>query len=112
MIWQESHVKLTQDELLAEARKRFGDNPMTWAFKCPNCGDVATAKDFPSGSEQLGQACVGRFLGALGCRSNDEWTASGGRGCDWCAFGLFSGPWTVIMPNGKEVGSFPLADVP
>ncbi|MBB0232555.1 VVA0879 family protein, partial [Streptomyces calidiresistens] len=37
---------LTQAELLAEARAAFGNDPLTWAFRCPNCGDVATGQDF------------------------------------------------------------------
>ncbi len=87
--------KLTQAELLAEARARFGDDPTTWAFVCPSCADVATAANFPAGSDQLGQYCVGNFLT--------------GRGCDWKAFGLIRGPWEIVMPDGRSVWGFALA---
>lgn len=92
------HRELTLAEFVAEARKRFGDDPMKWAFRCPNCGDVATPADFPHDPHRIGQECAGRH--------------HAGRGCDWAAYGLISGPWFVTMPDGSEVGSFPLADVP
>ncbi len=89
------HRKLTQDELVAEALARFGSDPRTWKFACPNCGDHAVAGDFPKGSEQLGQYCVGNFVE--------------GRGCDWKAFGLFRGPWEIVMPDGHSSWGFALA---
>lgn len=92
--------KLTQDELVAEARERFGDDPRQWAFVCPRCGDVATAQDFPNGSAQLGQYCAGNF--------EPHWGA--GRGCDWKAFGLIRGPWEIVMPDGHSSWGFALAD--
>lgn len=107
---------LTQDELQDECIKRFGPDPAKWAFRCPSCDDVAVAADFSPftksgfGSELLGQECIGRHLGALSYKTQEEWKASGGRGCDWAAYGLFHGPWFVKLPNGKEIPSFPLAD--
>lgn len=106
-------VKRTQDELVAALTERFGEDPTTWAFICPRCGDIARSGDFKAamdksgvegfGSDRLGQECIGRLLGAL---SKD---GQASRGCDWAAYGLFSGPEYVILPNGKEVASFPIA---
>ncbi|AWN05580.1 hypothetical protein SEA_JEFE_88 [Microbacterium phage Jefe] len=111
-------VKRTQDELVAELRSRFGDNPQDWAFICPQCGDIARSADFKAaleasgrdgyGSDHLGQICVGRLLGALD-KSPDPYT---GRGCDWAAFGLFSGPEFVILPDGRERPCFAIAPAP
>jgi hypothetical protein len=100
--------KLSQAELVAEAKERFGDDPKAYAFLCPKCEDVATIADFIDVGEPdaAGQHCIGRNLGALKVLP-DEWQ---GRGCDWTAYGLFGGPWTVVMPDGREVHSFPLAD--
>jgi hypothetical protein len=114
---------LTQAELLAELNERFGDDPMDWAFQCPGCKDVATARDFREAlaahpgqhtdgspvmaSDLLGQECIGRTLGAL--RRDVKYA---GRGCNWCAYGLFSGPWFIVLPDGRKVASFPLADAP
>lgn len=115
--------KLTQAELLAELRQRFGDDPMGWAFKCPRCGDIATGRDFRealeahphqhrsgepvTASDVLGKECIGRTLGALG--ANGKYT---GRGCDWTAHGLFRGPWEITMPDGHSTWGFPLAPAP
>src|SRR5579859_6564022 len=100
-----NHSKLTQADLIALAKARFGANPMDWAFRCPGCGDIATAADFPDGQrDRIGQECTGRHRGAL------KGTAD--RGCDWVAYGLIRGPWIITMPDGREIGSFPLADAP
>ena len=105
----------TQQDLCDEAAARFGDDARDWAFRCPSCGDVATARDFKDAGadpNRIGQECIGRHLGAL---SGKKPTKDGGRslasrGCDWCAYGLFRGPWLIDLPNGKTVGSFPLAE--
>lgn len=115
--------KLTQAELVAEAREKFGPDPMGWAFKCPVCGDAATARDFrdaleshprlargepATASDLLGQECIGRTLGAL----NRDGKKYAGRGCDWAAYGLFKGPWEIVMPDGHSAWSFALAAAP
>ena len=101
------HRKLTQAELVDEAAAAFGDDPRGWAFRCPRCGDVATIGDFAAGDTDglVGQECIGRSLGALD-GPTDAWT---GRGCNWTAYGLFPGPWEIVMPDGRSVWSFPLA---
>jgi hypothetical protein len=112
---------LTRGQLLAEARERFGDNPLDWAFQCPSCGDIATGHDFRAAlaehprshadgkavtaSDLLGQECIGRTLGALDGPA-DAWK---GRGCDWTAYGLIRGPWIVDVGDGKTGTCFPLA---
>jgi len=111
---------LTQAELVAEARALFGDEPLDWAFRCPSCGDVANGHDFQKAladnprqrkdnstviaSDVIGQECIGRTLGALG--KTAKYT---GRGCNWAAYGLFAGPWAIVLPNGRTAHSFPLA---
>lgn len=114
------HRTLTQAELVTEARTRFGDDPLKWAFQCPSCGDVANGEDFRQAlaehprtnlrtnepviaSDIVGQECIGRTLGALS-RKNYK-----GRGCDWAAYGLFAGPWSITLPSGRTAHSFPLA---
>jgi len=111
---------LTRKELVDLARARFGPSTLDWKFRCPNCGDIATTRDFqdalaahpqswPDGdpivaTALIAQECIGRTIGAL---DNPKWT---GRGCSWSAYGLFPGPWTVILESGKRVSSFPLAE--
>jgi hypothetical protein len=108
------HRKLTQQQLGELARERFGNDPKTYAFKCPSCGDVATIADFieAGAPDAAGQDCIGRHLGAL-----SKTAKYAGRGCDWAAYGLFRGPWEIVMPaeDGKperSAWSFPLADAP
>lgn len=113
MTAKSSYRKLTQAELLAEAKQRFGDDIWTWAFRCPHCDDVATFADFKQAGanpELCGQECIGRHLGALDPKSTNT------RGCDWAAYGLFRGPWEVVVPAEgdkpeRSIWSFPLAEV-
>jgi hypothetical protein len=116
-----NHRTLTQAELVAEATERFGKDPLNWAFQCPSCGDIATGTDFSEAlaehprkhrtgaeviaSDVVGQECIGRTLGALR-KGHGKYT---GRGCDWAAYGLFGGPWTVALPDGRTMHAFPLA---
>ncbi|MEU6229958.1 VVA0879 family protein [Streptomyces sp. NPDC047042] len=113
--------KLTQAELVAEATERFGADPIKWAFRCPTCGDIANGEDFREAlaanprkrrsgedviaSDVVGQECIGRTLGAL-AKGQGKYT---GRGCDWAAYGLFGGPWTITLPDGRSMHAFPLA---
>jgi hypothetical protein len=90
-----TQTRFTQAELMAEGRARFGDDPLTWAFVCPSCGDVATLRDFQDATGDIalaGQECIGRSLGALLKPPSNE------RGCDWAAYGLLPGPWIVVLP--------------
>lgn len=107
------HRKLTQDELLAELRAAYGDDPMQWAFACPNCKTVTTGqalsdalKAYPRQrrngertitSDLLGTECIGR--------TDPE------QGCNWAAYGLFRGPWEVELSSGESMWCFPIAEV-
>lgn len=113
---QSAYRKISIDELIAEARERFGVDPHDWAFACPNCGDVATMRDFIAigmDPECAGQECIGRYLGALAFgRQRTE-----GRGCDWAAYGFVQGPWEIVAPARgyrpeRRIWAFPLADAP
>lgn len=108
---------LTQAELVVEARERFGEDPKTWAFVCPNCADIANAQDFIDANadpNRVGQECIGRSLGALAKAAvGTDGRKHAKRGCDWAAYGLFPGPWSIEVPDGKggtrTVSSFALA---
>lgn len=106
-----THRRLTQEELATEAAQCFGPDPRTWAFQCPRCGDIAVAGDFPVGEEgRLGQECVGRWRGALkGPANGNAGQGVAERGCDWTAYGLFRGPWEIVLPDGRSIWGFPLA---
>ncbi|MFI1535485.1 VVA0879 family protein [Streptomyces anandii] len=121
-----AHRELTQAELWAEARERFGRDTLNWAFQCPSCGDVATGEEIRDAltarpqvhsdshlragrpvewTDVLGQQCIGRLLAELG--------GSTSRGCMFAAFGLIPAPWLVTLPHSsKPQRCFPLAPAP
>lgn len=108
------HVRVTQDELVVEATLRFGADPMLFAFQCPTCDDVATIGEWKELGDpgRAGQECIGRKLGAL-----KKPKATNKRGCDWAAYGLFRGPWEIVIaPEGdqpeRSIWGFPLAGEP
>lgn len=110
----DKHIRITQAELMAEATARFGKDPMAFAFRCPQCDDVATIADFVNlgFGDRAGQECIGRSLGAL-----TKPKPTNERGCDWAAYGLFRGPWEIVMPAEgdkpeRSARSFPLAGEP
>lgn len=95
----------TQEELVAEARARFGDDARSWAFRCPRCDDDATAQDFIDAGadpQRVGQECIGRSLGVLAGKATKDGRKPGIRGCDWTAYGLFGGPWSIVLPADGE----------
>jgi len=108
------HRKLTQAELMAEAKERFGEDVMTWAFRCPSCGDVASLGDFKAADADpglAGQECIGRILGALS-KAIKKYK---GRAFHSAAYGLCRGPSQIdLPPDGnkpvRSAWSFPLAD--
>lgn len=113
------HV-LTHEQFITTLTERFGESPAKWAFICPSCGDVATGADFKAAlaehphtrrdgelvtaSDIMGQQCIGRTLGALSGPAS-KWK---GRGCDWAAGGLFSGP-TFVQIDDHYAPSFAIA---
>lgn len=96
---------VTHEEWAAEAKKRFGDNPMKWKFVCPSCGHVAAVEDWKKAgapSNAAAFSCVGR------------WTGGGDMGvtkpCNYAGGGLFRlNPVHVKMPDGSEHRAFAFA---
>lgn len=78
-----------------------------FAFVCPSCGTVQSArllinegagKDFEEVEGYVGFSCVGRFLKRCG------------KGCDWTLGGLFQiHTLTVVTDDGKEHPRFEIA---
>lgn len=98
----------TRDEFGTEARARFGDDPLDWAFVCPWCGDVATAREFPDGyREYVGQICIGRLPVQF---PYAPLVADPARGCHtWTTNFQIDGPWIVTLPDGTAARCFALA---
>ena len=103
-------------EWLAEGKRRFGNDPKLWQFRCPVCGNIQTMQDFMQVGAQAQSAyqeCIGRHLpnrasNLAGTPSKDGKKSP----CDYAAYGLFQFGWKVINEAGKAVPVFPFADPP
>ena len=74
----------------------YGEDVMDWQFACPACHTMLSFNSQLDNREKLKgwqpySECVGRYLPK--------------QGCDWAAYGLFSGPRTVES-DGKKIPVF------
>jgi len=103
-------------EWLAEGRRRFGDDPKSWQFRCPVCGNIQTMEDFErvvAGPHSVYQECIGRHLPSRASDFAQTPAKDGTKSpCDYAAYGLFQFGWKVIDEAGKAVPVFPFADPP
>lgn len=106
MINPRKHARtLTRDEWWAEARARFGDDPMAWRFVCPSCKHVASLRDWKEAGAAEGEwafSCVGRRLTG----SAEAFKGQGGP-CNYAGGGLFrlnpvTVTWTEEQPSGHD----------
>ena len=115
---------MTQNEFLAEAKRRFGDSPRGWKFVCPMCGTIQSVQQLldaviAAGGKKddvhdyIGFSCIGRFT-----KAGDAGISAHGRGekwdkgCNWTLGGLLQcHTFEVIMEDGKARPTFELADV-
>lgn len=96
--------RYTYDEWLAEAVRRWDKRPDEWAFKCPNCGHVATCGDFRAKGADP-QRAVSECIGRLDLSSHTGSTVP----CDYAAFGFI--PLGIIVTrDGEDIPIFPFAD--
>lgn len=107
---------ITQEDWLAEARRRFGDDPKGWRFRCPSCGTISTPGDFLAlgvdGHRASGE-CIGRVHKEQGETGIDGNT----KPCNWAAIGLIRLPacievaWAETRANGdRSTLAFPFDD--
>lgn len=92
------------EQWAGKAVELFGENKQDWKFQCPSCGLALSINDarerFP---ELKGKGwspeseCIGRYTDRVDC--------------NWCAYGLFSGPLFVEC-EGKEVAAFDFEGAP
>jgi len=100
-------TKMTKDEYIAEGERRFGSDRMEWAWICPVCKHVQTARDYKDAGAPGGAvafACVGRWLGAG--------TGFSGKNapCDYTGGGLLAlNPVLVRDDAGREHRLFEFA---
>lgn len=89
----------------AEAKAKFGDDPLDWRFVCPVCKYEAANREWveASASESAAFSCVGRYR-------KSARRAFGGTGpgpCDYAGGGLFVlNPVRVRQPDGTVIDAF------
>lgn len=95
--------QINHEDWLAEAKKRFGDNPLDWRFQCPRCKETQSAREFHEEKirgvdRKVYFSCIGRWVE--------------GRGCDWTLGGLLQiHAMEVITPKGEIIPVMEFAEV-
>jgi hypothetical protein len=96
---------ITLESWRAKGTDLFGADETKWAFKCPNCSDECSferaRREFPELKGcgwRGGQECIGRYTRKAGC--------------DWVAYGLFCGPLSIQLDDGKVIHAFDFAGEP
>lgn len=101
----EGRRRITREEWIAEAKRRFGKDPKKWRFRCVVCGHEQSAEEVIERNPELEGSistwiyfsCEGRF------------TAGGG--CDWTLGGLLQlHTLEVEADDGEIVPVFEFAD--
>jgi len=95
-------VKFTLEEWKNKAKELFGDDYKDWKFKCPQCGNVQSFRDFEGLVEDPSSvfyfSCIGRW--------------KKGVGCDWTLGGLFRiHEVEITTEDGTVVPSFEFAEI-
>jgi hypothetical protein len=113
---------MTHSEWLVEAKRRFGEDPLTWKFVCPACGHVASVGDWKkAGAPESAVAfsCVGRWVGvkrdALGLnpekvKRGELPPAEGSGPCNYAGAGLFCLNPVAVEFEGNTHRMFAFAD--
>lgn len=113
---------MSQEEFLAEAKRRFGPKIRDWKFVCPMCGTVQSGQQLldavlAAGGKKddvdgyIAFSCIGRFTGqgdaGIAAKAKGEkWE----RGCNWTLGGFLQfHELEVVMPDGYKRPAFELA---
>jgi hypothetical protein len=93
---------MTEAEWFALGKRLFGEDHTYWRFKCPHCSNVMSMRKARglSDAEQallreswhIESECIGRYLTDAGC--------------NWVAYGLFSGPFFVVRDDDHHTPVF------
>jgi hypothetical protein len=103
---------MTLDAWKAQARERFGDDPMKWRFVCPSCNHVAAVGDWKAAGAPEGAvafSCVGRYTGNEQAAADAAFKRAGGP-CNYTSGGLFCiNKLFVTCEDGKDHPAFEVA---
>lgn len=106
---------MTHAEWLAEAKERFGDDPLDWKFVCPSCGHIASVRNWKEAGAPEGAvafSCVGRYAGDTKEVADKAFRHNGGP-CNYTSGGLLKlNPVLVVFGDKEEpFPAFAFADV-
>ena len=97
--------QLTHAEWVAEAKSRFGENPLGWKFVCPSCGHVASVEEWRAAGASEGAvafSCIGRQASERGIAASAAFRHNGGP-CNYTGGGLLRlNPVLVDFMDGTE----------
>jgi len=109
------YKEYTQTEWTKIGKELYGEDFLTWKFKCPMCGNIQTPADFKKYKDDGATPdsarceCIGRYM------SKDECSKAFGDGtikspCDYAAYGLIRIGHKITFDNGSDTYSFPFAE--
>jgi hypothetical protein len=99
-------TEITLEEFLAEMERR---GKLDCKFVCPHCGNTASPNDWTAAGgdpQRAPHECIGRLDPKV--MAGGEFVAGPNGGCDWAAFGLFSGP-VFVVTAAKRIATFEFA---
>jgi hypothetical protein len=96
-------IEISEKDWAAIGRKLYGDDRRDWKFKCPVCGNVATARDYEmAGASEgtVGFSCLGRWTGATS-------SFNGSAPCNYAGGGLIRlNPIFILTESGHKHNLF------
>jgi hypothetical protein len=104
-------LRLSLEAWQAQARERFGDDPMKWRFVCPSCGHVASVEDWKNAGASAGAvafSCIGRYVGDPKAAADAAFRNEGGP-CNYTSGGLLCINKVFVEVDGVETPAFEVA---
>ena len=101
MYKEKSNNLISKNEWMEEGKKRFGEDFAKWKFKCPSCGKIQSYESIREEMESKSFKSKRSFRIESGKPQPSPYSECTGQDCDWVAYGLFSGPITVIFEVDK-----------
>jgi len=102
---------MTPEEWEAKGKQLFGEDKMTWKFKCPLCHYVISTQDYNEAGAKESQVafnCIGRYRKGSKKAIFTE-NLKGNGPCDYTGGGLFNFNPVEIVDEGKSIFLFDFA---
>lgn len=93
---------MTKKEWEDKGAELFGPDKKKWKFKCPSCGRVQSYESIKREMEEGAFNPRRMFPVKDGKQQPNVYSECTSPECNWVAYGLFSGPVTVILDPEKD----------